>query len=47
MSDPEVQPAAEVAPGLSQMQRVINIFTAPSKTFDDIKAATKAGGCRS
>ena len=38
MSDQGVQPAAEVAPGLSQWQRVINIFTAPSKTFEDIKA---------
>lgn len=37
-----VQPAAEVAPGLTQMQRVINIFAAPSKTFADIKAGNKS-----
>jgi len=37
MSDPEVQSAGEIAPGLSQWQRVTNIFTAPSKTFEDIK----------
>jgi hypothetical protein len=37
MSDPVVQPAAEVTPGLSQGQRLTNIFTAPSKTFEDIK----------
>ncbi len=28
---------AEPAPGLSQLQRVTNIFSAPSKTFEDIK----------
>lgn len=37
MSDPVVQPAAEVAPGLSQTQRLTSIFSAPSKTFEDIK----------
>jgi hypothetical protein len=37
MSDQVVQPTAEVAPGLTQMQRVVNTFTAPSKTFADIK----------
>ena len=37
MTDPVVQPAAEVTPGLSQGQRLTNIFTAPSKTFEDIK----------
>jgi hypothetical protein len=38
MSDPVVQPAAEVAtPGLSQVQRLTSIFSAPSKTFEDIK----------
>lgn len=38
MSDMGVQPAAEAAPtGLTQWQRVANTFTAPSKTFDDIK----------
>jgi len=42
MSDPAVQSAAEVAPGLSQGQRLTNIFTAPSKTFEDIKAVHKS-----
>ena len=45
MSDMEVQPAAEPnaqAPGLSQMQRVVNIFAAPSKTFEDIKRGNKS-----
>ncbi len=37
MSDTSVQPIAEGTPGLSQMQRVTNAFTAPSKTFTDIK----------
>jgi len=37
MSDTGVQPTAESTPGLSQMQRVINIFSAPSKTFADIR----------
>lgn len=36
------QPATEVAPGLSQMQRLINTFTAPSKTFEDIKRGNKS-----
>jgi hypothetical protein len=42
MSDPEVQPAAEQAPGLSQLQRVTNTFTAPSRTFADIKRGNKS-----
>jgi len=42
MSDSAVQPTAEVAPGLSQGQRLTNIFTAPSKTFEDIKAGHKS-----
>ena len=42
MSDQVVQPAAEVAPGLTQMQRIINVFAAPSKTFADIKAGNKS-----
>ena len=37
MSDTGVQPTAESTPGLSQIQRVTNIFSAPSKTFTDIK----------
>ena len=42
MSDQVIQPAAEVAPGLSQMQRLTNMFTAPSKTFEDIKRGNKS-----
>lgn len=42
MSDQVVQPSAEVAPGLTQMQRIINVFVAPSKTFADIKAGNKS-----
>jgi hypothetical protein len=37
MSDLGVQPVADTTPGLSQWQRVTNTFTAPSKTFEDIK----------
>ncbi len=37
MSDSSVQPVAEAAPGSSQVQRVVNAFAAPSKTFTDIK----------
>ncbi|MGD0732562.1 MAG: Yip1 family protein [Terracidiphilus sp.] len=40
MSDLQVQPVADPIPessGLSQWQRVTNTFTAPSKTFEDIK----------
>ncbi len=43
MSDMEVQPGSEAqAPGLSQMQRVTNTFSAPSKTFEDIKRGNKS-----
>ena len=42
MSDPAVQSATEVTPGLSQGQRLTSIFTAPSKTFEDIKAGHKS-----
>ena len=45
MSDMEIQPVAEPAPqgaGLSQWQRVTNTFTAPSKTFEDIKRGNKS-----
>jgi hypothetical protein len=42
MSDSGVQPVAAVAPGLSQMQRVTDTFTAPSKTFEDIKRGNKS-----
>lgn len=37
MSDTSVQPIAESSPGLSQLQRVGNTFSAPSRTFADIK----------
>ncbi|WP_109487091.1 Yip1 family protein [Occallatibacter savannae] len=42
MSDSAVQPVAEVATGLSQGQRLMNMFTAPSKTFQDIKAGHRS-----
>jgi Yip1 domain len=42
MSDPEVQPVAGQAPGLTQWQRVADTFTAPSKTFADIKRGNKS-----
>jgi hypothetical protein len=42
MSDLGVQPVADVAPGLSQMQRLTNTFTTPSKTFEDIKRGHKS-----
>ena len=42
MSDASVQPIAESAPGLSQLQRVTNTFGAPSKTFTDIKNGHRA-----
>jgi len=42
MSDVDLQPAAEAAPGLSQWQRVSNTFSAPSKTFEDIKRGNKS-----
>ena len=45
MTDMDVNPVAELhapAPGLSQMQRVTYTFTAPSKTFEDIKRGNKS-----
>jgi hypothetical protein len=42
MSDLGVKPAAGVAPGLSQMQRLTNTFAAPSKTFEDIKRGNQS-----
>jgi hypothetical protein len=42
MSDLQVQPVAVQTPGLSQWQRVSNIFAAPSKTFADIKRGNKS-----
>lgn len=41
MSDFQVQPAAIEPPGLSQLQRVTNIFTAPSRTFEDIQRGNR------
>jgi hypothetical protein len=45
MNDMGVQPVAETAPsgeGLSQWQRVACTFTAPSKTFEDIKRGNRS-----
>jgi len=42
MSEMEVQPAAVPAPGMSQIQRVTSIFSAPSKTFEDIKRGNRS-----
>jgi hypothetical protein len=42
MSDLGTQPSADVAAGMSQWQRVTNTFTAPSKTFEDIKRGRKS-----
>ena len=41
MSDPAVQ-APELTTGLSQGQRLSNMFSAPSKTFEDIKAGHRS-----
>ncbi len=42
MSDMGLQTAAEPVQGLTELQRVTNIFTAPSKTFEDIKQGNKS-----
>jgi hypothetical protein len=42
MSDQAVQPTAEATPSLTQWQRVVDTFTAPSKTFTDIKLGHKS-----
>lgn len=42
MGDQAIQPAAQVTPGLSQGQRLISIFSAPSKTFNDIKHGNRS-----
>jgi hypothetical protein len=42
MSDMEMQTAGEPAPGLAEWQRVTNTFTAPSKTFEDIKRGNRS-----
>jgi hypothetical protein len=42
MNDQAVQSAGEATQGLTQLQRVVNIYSAPSKTFADIKAGHKS-----
>ncbi len=42
MNDQAIQPTGEVTQGLTQLQRVINVYAAPSKTFADIKAGHKS-----
>jgi hypothetical protein len=42
MSELEIPAAVPQSAGLSQWQRVSNIFTAPSKTFNDIKAGNRS-----
>lgn len=42
MNDVEVPSAGEAVSGLSQWQRVACIFSAPSKTFEDIKSGRKS-----
>jgi hypothetical protein len=45
MSNAEIQPHADTVPegaGLTQWQRVVDTFTAPSKTFEDIKRGNKS-----
>jgi hypothetical protein len=42
MSSFEAQPSAETALPLTQMQRVTNTFSAPSKTFADIKRGNRS-----
>jgi len=45
MSEMQVQPAPAApaeSPALSQWQRIINVFTAPSKTFIDIRDHSRA-----
>jgi hypothetical protein len=42
MDEMGTQTAAETTTGLTQWQRVSNTFTAPSKTFEDIKRGNKS-----
>jgi hypothetical protein len=42
MNDQSVQPAGEATAGLTQMQRLVDTFTAPSKIFTDIKLGHKS-----
>jgi len=42
MSETGIPAVAEPVSGLTQLQRVTNIFTAPSKTFEDIKRGNRS-----
>jgi Yip1 domain. len=42
MSSTDIQPTAAPVVGLTQLQRVTNVFTAPSKTFEDIKHGNRS-----
>ena len=42
MSEMGVPVAGEAAPKLSEWQRVVNVFIAPSKTFEDIKRGNRS-----
>jgi len=42
MSDMGIQPVAASAAGLSPMERVTSTFSAPSKTFEDIKRGNRS-----
>jgi hypothetical protein len=42
MGDQAVHPVADVTPGLTEWQRVVDTFTAPSKTFTDIKRGNRS-----
>jgi hypothetical protein len=42
MSDLSVQSVAGQGPGLSEWQRVANLFSAPSKTFEDIRRGNRS-----
>ena len=45
MSDVAAVEGQPSGPGLSQVERVVDTFVAPSKTFTDI-LRDQAGGCR-
>ena len=42
MSELEVQPVADAATGLTQLERITCTFTAPSRTFEDIKRGNRS-----
>ena len=42
MNEQAVQPEVGTTTGLTQWQRVANTFTAPSKTFEDIKRGNRS-----